>query len=211
MLARNALTRSSRGFRMKFPSVKLGRMVECESLLEADAVRLLEFSPGVLSFQEQPAHIHYWDGENMRDYYPDFQLNLSDGRLVYLEIKRSEELATLALKNKFSAIARHYAESGKHFRIATEQEIRKEPLQTNLRRLGYHRGHVPLRWPSSVQLTLELGVGPITLSRAEQLLGPKMTWRLLAHGHLECDLNLSITPETNICVSQGGNRETVLL
>lgn len=130
MFARNALTRSSRGFRMKFPSMKLGRMVECESLLEADAVRLLEFSPGVLSYQEQPARIHYWDGETMRDYYPDFQLNLTDGRIIHLEVKRSEELARMALKNKFSAIARHYAETGKFFRIATEQEIRKEPLQS---------------------------------------------------------------------------------
>lgn len=211
MFARNALTRSSRGFRMKFPSVKLGRMVECESLLEADAVRLLEFSPGVLSFQEQPARIHYRDGENIREYYPDFQLNLSDGRIVHLEVKRSEALAKATLENKFSAIARHYAETGKLFRIATEREIRKEPLQTNLRRLCYHRSHAPQDLPSIAKLTCELGTAPIALSKVEQLLGPKLTWRLLAHGHFECDLNRAISSETNICVNRGGNHETVLL
>lgn len=196
---------------MKFPSMKLGRMVECESLLEADAVRLLEFSPGVLSYQEQPAHIHYWDGGNMRDYYPDFQLELRDGRIVHLEVKRSEELAKATLENKFGAIARHYAEMGKHFRIATEQEIRKEPLQTNLRRLHYHRSHSPQNLPSIKKLTYELGTSPIALNKAEQLLGSKMTWRLLAHGHLECDLNYLILSDTSICVSQGGNHETVFL
>lgn len=211
MFARSALTRSSRGFRMKFPSVKLGRMVECESLLEADAVRLLEFSPGVLSYQEQPARIQYWDGEKMRDYYPDFRLNLSDGRVVHLEVKRSEELAKVTLKNKFSAIARHYAETGTHFRIATEREIRKEPLQTNLRRLCYHRSHATQDLPSITKLTYELGLASIALNKVEQLLGPKMTWRLLALGHLECDLNREISSETNICVNRGGNHETVLL
>lgn len=211
MFARNALTRSSRGFRMKFPSVKLGRMVECESLLEADAVRLLEFSPGVLFYQEQPARIQYWDGAKMRDYYPDFQLNLRDGRIVHLEVKRSEELAKATLENKFAAIARHYSDVGMHFRIATEREIRKEPLQTNLRRLCYHRSHALQELPSITKLTHELGIAPITLNKVEQLLGSKITWRLLAHGHLECDLNCAISSETNISVARGGNHEAVLL
>lgn len=211
MLARKAITRSGRGFRMKFPSMKMGRMIECESLLEADAVRLLEFSSGVFSYQEQPAHVLYWDGEKMRDYFPDFQLTLTDGRIVYLEVKRSEELATAVLENKFSAIARHYAESGRCFRIATEKEIRKEPLQTNLRRLFRFRRQIPESLPTFAWLEQTLGHMPVRLSEAEKILGLQMTWRSLACGLLGCDLNKAITPQTQICISQGESHETVLL
>ena len=101
MLARKPLTRSQRGFRMKYPSLKLGRMVACESLLEGDLVILLEFSPGVLSYQEQPARIEYWDGERMREYFPDFEVCLSDGTQAHLEVKSSGRLAKPKIAAKY--------------------------------------------------------------------------------------------------------------
>lgn len=55
MLVRKVITRRGRRFRGYFPSRKLGRMVAWESLTERDVILLLEFSPGVLSYQEQPA------------------------------------------------------------------------------------------------------------------------------------------------------------
>lgn len=106
MLSRKALTRSGRGFRMRIPSTKLGRMVECESILEGDVVLLLEYSPGVLSYKEQPALIHYWDGEEMRAYFPDFEALLSDGSRVHLEIKPSKKLTKPNIAKKYQAIVR---------------------------------------------------------------------------------------------------------
>ncbi len=50
MLARKVVTRRGRRFRGYYPSAKLGRMVAWESLLERDAILLIEFSPGVLTY-----------------------------------------------------------------------------------------------------------------------------------------------------------------
>jgi hypothetical protein len=44
--------------------------VEWESLLERDAILLFEFSPGVVSYQEQPEMIEYEQDGVMRRYYP---------------------------------------------------------------------------------------------------------------------------------------------
>jgi hypothetical protein len=41
----------------RFPSLKLGRMVDFESLIERDFIYVLDFEPDVESFSEQPLTI----------------------------------------------------------------------------------------------------------------------------------------------------------
>lgn len=211
MLSRKALTRSGRGFRMRIPSMKLGRMVECESMLEGDVVLLLEYSPGVLSYQEQPALINYSDGEKIRAYFPDFEALLSDGSLVHLEIKPSTKLSKPTIAAKYRAIATHYKHTPIQFRIVTELECQREPLRSNLRRLCYLRTKLtaePL--PSSAELTRLLGQIPISLTTSEMILGAEVTQRLLALGRLHCDLSAEITPRTLVSVVEGEPHATLL-
>lgn len=211
MLSRNALTRSGRGFRMRIPSTKLNRMVECESILEGDVSRLLEYSPGVVSYQEQPALIQYWDGEKMRDYFPDFEVVLWDGTRVHLEVKHSRALAKPKVARKYRAIAAHYQRTNIQFRVVTELECQQEPLHSNLRRLGYLQAKVtadPL--PSQVELSHLLGHAPIPLASAETILGIGVTQRLLAVGLLHCDFTGEITPATLVFSTQGGCHATLL-
>jgi len=54
MLSRIVVTRSGRGFRGYFPSKKLNRLVQFESLLERDAIKLFESSKEIIQFREQP-------------------------------------------------------------------------------------------------------------------------------------------------------------
>lgn len=211
MLSRKPLTRSQRGFRMKYPSLKLGRMVACESLLEGDLVRLLEFSPGVLSYQEQPARILYWDGERMREYFPDFAVCLTDGTRAHLEVKSSERLANPKIAAKYRAITEHYRRSGEQFHIVTERELRREPLQANVRKLSYLRGRARRDLPTIDALCRLLGHDPRTLSSVEACMGQATAWQLLAVGRLVCDLTQTITPNTLVTVFQGGCHATVLL
>ena len=56
-------------------------MVEWESLLERDAILLFEFSPGVVSYQEQPAEILYELEGVIHRYYPDFEVILKEKNL----------------------------------------------------------------------------------------------------------------------------------
>jgi hypothetical protein len=211
MLARKPLTRSQRGFRMKYPSLKLGRMVACESLLEGDLVLLLEFSPGVLFYQEQPARIEYWDGGQMREYFPDFEICLIDGTQAHLEVKPLARLVKPKIASKFRAIAKHYQQLGKQFRIVTERELHREPLRTNLRKLSYLRGRARRELPTTDVLFRILGDDPRPLAFVEANIGQSPTWQLLALGRLACDLTRAITPNTLVTLTQGGWHATVFL
>lgn len=55
----------------KFPSIKMKRMIEWESISELNAFRLLEANPYILRYWEQPCEIRYeLDGKHGR-HFPD--------------------------------------------------------------------------------------------------------------------------------------------
>ena len=211
MQARKVVTRRGRRFRGYFPSRKLGRMVAWESLLERDAILIFEFSPGVFHFKEQPALVRYPDGTRTRDYYPDFELELTNGKRVHIEVKSAHQLAKPEIKAKYAAVAEHYARSRMDFRIVTEAEICREPLQTNLRRLAYLAGRKGLQLPGADELAERFGSALIPFEVLEAALGRDTTLRLLAAGRLECDLDLPMANETPVSVVKGARNAAVLI
>ena len=68
MPVRTVVTRSGKRFRGYFPSRKLRRMVGWESILERDAIAVLEYLPTVLHYEEQPSEETYYleDGTTRR-------------------------------------------------------------------------------------------------------------------------------------------------
>lgn len=211
MLARKVVTRRGRRFRGYFPSTKLGRMVAWESLLERDAILLLEFSPGVLSYQEQPTLVQYAHGTRVRDYYPDFELSLVNGKRVHIEVKTAYQLSKPEIAAKYTAIAEHYARVQQDYRIVTEVEICREPLQTNLRTLAYLIGRKGQVLPSAWDLAERFGSEAIPFSCIDAELGKGTTFRLIAAGRLECDLHLPLTGDTSVFVAKGERNATVFL
>lgn len=75
----------------KTTSVKLGRVVQSESALEHEATLLLDVSPTVQSFAEQPLRIHYRDLDGWRSHIPDFAA-LVASRLSFIEIKFEKDV-----------------------------------------------------------------------------------------------------------------------
>lgn len=69
---RQVISRSPCKVVYKFPSIKLGRMVYCESGLELDYSFLLDADQEVISFQEQPGKIKYHLNGKLHKYTPDF-------------------------------------------------------------------------------------------------------------------------------------------
>jgi hypothetical protein len=126
MLSRKVVTRSGRGFRGYFPSKKLNRSVQFESLLERDAIKLFEKSNEVVRYQEQPTIIYYYLDDLHKRYHPDFELILEDGYVVHIEVKPSMHLTTLALSAKYHAIAKSYISRAESFVVLTEKELRTE-------------------------------------------------------------------------------------
>lgn len=124
MLSRKVVTRSGRGFRGYFPSKKLNRSVQFESLLERDAIRLFDNSNEVVSFREQPTIIYYYVDAIQKRYHPDFEVILKGDTVIHVEIKPSSRLATTELSTKFRAINHRYKHRPEHFVILTEVELR---------------------------------------------------------------------------------------
>lgn len=206
---RKVVTRRGRRIRGYFPSTKLGRMVAWESILERDAIFLLEFSPGVVSYQEQPALVHYADGLRMREYYPDFEVVLGCGSVVHLEVKPAKRLANPKVASKFRAVASHYAACHREFRILTEQEICRKPLLTNLRSLAYLVGRPGSVLPASADL-LRHFTEPRSFREVEALLDRDTTMRLIAAGHLVCDLAKAMSGDTLISIPKGDHDAALL-
>lgn len=210
MLARKVVTRRGRRFRGYYPSAKLGRMVSWESLLERDAILLIEFSPGVVTYREQPVEIRYPFGAGTRSYFPDFEITLANGKQAHVEVKTVAELARPEVSGKFTAVAEHYERIKLDFIFLTNEEIQREPLQTNLRTLSYlsHREE-PIGW-NVHKLSQMLGAGAIPFRDCEAKLGKVLTQRLIAGGVLQMDLHLPMAGDTPVFVAKGGNHAALL-
>lgn len=199
--SRKVISPSGGIMRGKFPSRKNGRMVHHEGLLELDAIYLLEASPHVAGYREQPTTITYPDGDRIRRYTPDFEVTLSSGELIWVEIKPSIYLHQTETQHKLKQVSEHLKRRGQFLLILTEEVLRKEPRQANVRTI-FHRAK-PIRpsheeahatlvqtsptLPASIQQTTEIlekqGVDP---------------YSLLMAGLLRCDLNTVLTPSTQI-------------
>ncbi len=211
MPVRKVVTRRGRRFRGYFPSKKLHRMVAWESLLERDAILLLEVSPGVVSFQEQPTLIQYFDGTSLRDYYPDFEVVLADGTVFHLEVKTSAKLKNPKVATKFSAIAAHYQEKGLGFRIVTEEELQREPLLSNAQAVAYLQGGTVYPPLSPRQLRRDLGGVAVPFENAEAMLGRETVLRLIANRKLACDLNQPLAGSTLLTIQEGEWNESLFI
>ncbi len=211
MASRTVVTRRGRRFRGFFPSYKIGRMVAWESLLELDAIHLLEFSRGVLSYREQPVLIQYADGDLIRDYYPDFELVLFDGWTIHLEVKTTYQLAKPKIQSKFQAIAAHYNRQQQEFRLVTENELRREPLLSNVHTLAYLVGKTKQVLPSPQELLSFLGSEIVPFVFAESRIGRDALLRFLAYGILDCDLNQPLSGDTLVQIVRGGSHASILI
>jgi hypothetical protein len=198
MKVRKVVNRSGRGFRGYFPSRKLGRLVEWESLLERDAIILFEFSNGIKSYQEQPELIVYEQDGEMRRYFPDFSIILTNDKNIHYEVKPLAKLISLDLVNKYSAVKHHYERLGRDFRILVDQQIRIEPRLSNLKllaRVQHFRGDL-----NDVRLkaiTLIKGNEHISLQKLSEIVGRTYVLVLLAHGDIRCNMTIDLNAEDN--------------
>lgn len=99
--SRHSPRRRRQNFIVHFPSLKNGRSMECESVLESAYCIWLEHAPQVVKYYTQP-HTFTWidDGYRYR-YTPDFLVVLTHGDSHFTEVKldftkqRQSRLATL--------------------------------------------------------------------------------------------------------------------
>lgn len=204
--AREPIGRSFGLIRGKFPSRKVGRMIHWESQIERDAVYLFEFSSGVTSYREQPLTTYYTLDGKTRRYTPDFELTLSTGEVVMIEVKPEEKLRDPDERRRLKRIQEHFASNGQSFRILTDREIRQLELLENLRMLMRHRGKPLSRFQWLRFAERLIGMQSISFVDAAELLGDiTAVWMLIDERLLFCDLKHLVNHKTIFSTSSKGN------
>jgi hypothetical protein len=118
----------------RYPSLKLGRMVRYESLIERDLIYVLDFDPAISWFEEQPLTLKYRTAGQTRRYTPDFQV-CQAGQMRLVECKPQTRVARPENQRKF-AVARAWCEAqGWRFEVITEVQLAASQRVQNIIRL----------------------------------------------------------------------------
>lgn len=185
--------------RGKFPSRKNGRMVHHEGLLELDAAYLFETCPQIVRYREQAELVRYADGAKLRKYTPDFELELDTGALVLIEVKPRSSLEHESVAHKIDQLHAHFDRRGRPFVVLTDESLRAEPRQSNLRWIYHQAPRIrPTRLAIQAAVWRMENAFPMSLRDARDVLRASGVdpFSALMEGVLTCDLNDPVSLET---------------
>lgn len=168
--SRKVVSRSRARPTGKYPSWKMGRMIQWESHNELNAFRLLDANPAVLAYHEQPLTIIFnLDGET-HIHYPDVLVQWRSYRELW-EIKPIKEASHPDCVARSRFLETSLPEQGFAYRIVHAEELAKEPRLSNALVLLKH-GRAP--------------VSELTRERVRLLLlqAQHITWGALLNGDL---------------------------
>lgn len=203
-----------------FSSVKNGKSLGYESLLERDLMILLEFDDTVERFEEQPVKIPVViNGKKVKPYTPDILIHylpLSSSettRPVLGEVKVASDLKKFKAKYapKFEAAALYADEHGWDWRKFTENDIRTDYLE-NLKFLReYHSAEPDAALLNEVISYLQNSRGSVSLESLlqglcqndeRQLHVVPAIWHLLATKRIAANLKKPLDMTTKLSLSQ---------
>lgn len=206
---RNLVHRGTQKPVFKVPSLTLGRTVQCESLLEYEAALLLDASPQVRSYAEQPARIHFALCGAARSHIPDFAV-LVGRRKAFLEIKFNKDVTTevhertAVLKNQLSRL-------GWEYHLLTESVLRHGSVLENAKSILRRARHATSEIDSLRVLEhLRSGSGK-TLGdygwTAHQSVQAANIAQLITDGHAEVDWLEPLSDTSPVCATHALNEE----
>ena len=201
--ARRVVTRSRARSTGKYPSWKMGRMVQWESHNELNAFRLLDANPAVYTFQEQPLTIHYCLNGEAQKHYPDVLVDLGATRELW-EVKSATEAAKPEYAQRTGFLSEALPNQGFVYRMVLAEDLAREPrLSTVLTLLKYGRQPISLIEREQVRLLLN-ATGRIPWGAAcTGELGPRgrfLLARLALEGELQLDVEQPLTDQNAFTV-----------
>jgi hypothetical protein len=138
VMARRVVKRSNARSTGKFPSWKMDRMIEFESLYELAAFQYLECNPSVKHYWAQPCKIQYRDGEAECLHYPDICVDFGTHKELW-EIKPESELDDTDLIRRTRLLTPLLLQRGYVYRVIGGEILRRQPFYSNQRLLLRHR------------------------------------------------------------------------
>lgn len=141
--SRKIVTRSRARPTGKYPSWKMGRMLQWESVNELNAYRLLDADPAALAYHEQPLTIRYSLNNEVHTHYPDTLVQWGSSRELW-EIKPSAQALRPEYLERTKLLEVALPQLGFAYRMVFAEELAKEPRLSNvLSILKYGRARVP--------------------------------------------------------------------
>jgi hypothetical protein len=197
--SRKVVSRSNARNTGKYPSWKMGRMMQWESVHEGNAMRILDASPHVTVFHEQPCEIIYSMNGEQRRHYPDFMV-IEEHRREFWEVKTEADANSAEVAERTAFLTELLPEYGYSYRVVLAEVLAKQPRLDNVKRLN------------------KLGRQPISILEQERVRRlfthePVITWgmleqvspqtlrnvsRLILEGKLSIDFSQPISPATSI-------------
>ncbi len=143
---RHVIPYSRDGYRGEHPVARSdGRLVQCESLLELDALMMLDaFDRTIVNVESQPVSLEYRHNGRPRKWTPDFMIERTGVKPELVEVKTLKRLypanllARADAAERFKALKDAAERKGFNFRLLTESEIRVQPALYNARLLCRH-------------------------------------------------------------------------
>ena len=132
--SRRVVTRSRFRPTGKYPSWKMQRMLQWESVNELNAFRLLDCDPKVTAFAEQPCEIVYLDRSEIKHHYPDIYVEV-DGNQELWEIKPESEASQSEFSIRTHLLSQGLPPYGFTYRVVLDQELAKQPRLENAKTL----------------------------------------------------------------------------
>lgn len=196
----------------KVPSVLLGRVVQCESVLEAELASILDACPGVIWFAEQPAIIRFRFKRAPTFHVPDFAVVTAAG-CEFVEVKFGKDVTNDVVDRtaRLAALLRPY---GMGYRLVTERHIRTQPMLGNARQLLIRgRETVEPTWALRTQEAVRRR-GSIRLAefgwREPGSFEAGGIARLILDARLHLDMRAEISPDTQVYFAAILNEENLL-
>jgi hypothetical protein len=176
----------------RFPSLKNGRAVWYESLLERDFIFLLEIDTDVAAYREQPTTIRFRAGDAIYTYTPDFLVVREKERQI-VEVKPAERLKERKYQVTFQHAREIFQRVGYEFLVLTENSIQKQPLLDNVKVLHKY-SRTPISYADQVEAHKFFGrkkistLSEITEYFASRGRGQQVVYALIYFGVIYADL-----------------------
>lgn len=197
--SRKVVKRSNARNTGKYPSWKMKRMMQWESVHEGNAMRILDATPNVVSFSEQPCEIIYTLNDIQHRHYPDLMV-IEGSRPEFWEVKTESDANSSDVAERTAFLTEALPEYGYSYRIVLAEVLAKQPRLDNVKRLNkLGRQTISLIEQERIRrLFLNEPVIPwgVFEHHSPQML--RNVSRLILEGKLSIDFNQTISPATSI-------------
>jgi hypothetical protein len=205
--SRCVVTRSRARGTGKYPSWKMGRMLEWESRSELNAFRLLDCCPTVTQLTEQPCQISYTLGGVSKSYFPDILVQICGRKELWgVKPKAESEHPEVALRT--ALLTQALPQWGYQYRLAVGCELAKQPRLRNAQTLlRFGRHEISGYEYESVRL-IQKRQGVLVWSEAGSgaygTRGREILCNLTLRGILAIDINVPWSDDTKFLATKGG-------